>query len=871
MLKFSKLPDKKVFIWFVVLVVFGVIVGFGFIRGKSYLGKDSKKDVFDPDKNAGFIRKTNEFLDYLLEIKDKNRDIQVKGIDDLNKKYPALVFTIPFDELGEMSTPFIHTSDFRLVDINIDMVEDEGWKKFYYNSSLPSILSKQRSNIDLNYFKIKFAKDSNDIITVRDIELIASLFRQPFEKKMWTGTIMASDGNLFPKNKFCFLSWGTNVLPIKHSVRGNANDYVVSAYLTRNYFTKDNSKLELIDISKNNSETAYKQIALKIYKTENAVTPVGTINLKYLDGEKIEIKTDRDLSCEVNLRGKQQMLVKPTNADGRYESVDFTNDIKLVFYDESNVKMAEMVLTHENPMLLLSGVTKSNAGLSRYIINHNLTDRFTQQVIRGASSMLTDLEINDTVMLTLNPFFSRWLQDEMKYYIDSLKNHFLRSGIGNKNDRWEMSVTVVDMATGNVVAMPFYRTEDENIPYSLSLTRKNPALTRRYIGSAFKPLLTLAAVLTRPDIIYLDTRKNRIYERNYGGNMPDTTAKMLGFPIYRWANSQWGGRSGIVDFLTRSCDVYPVALTLLAMDPGTGLRLGGNIFKTSPSGDNMSFYEEKSDKFHWNNLPFVDTLARIYSVKSYSEREDGENSKQSRYLWRNIYDRWDTLSEDKTRSVEMVSPDVAIMRYDAFDKEPHKVRDNIVPWVLGQGSNEWSALGLAEAWCRMLTRRNVKVSMVRSKELKYPEIIPSNRRIWNVFLSQLDSAQSAGGNLLSPMKNALNALNSRTHRSGNAELMLFSKTGTPDNYDRQEYLNIENAKLQYDVGLYCMGIMTRGSYNNIRSGLQGRGVMCVIRMTRVSTTRDGMNGLESKHARNFFSEKISRLEKFYWFTRNYYW
>ena len=104
--------------------------------------------------------------------------------------------------------------------------------------------------------------------------------------------------------------------------------------------------------------------------------------------------------------------------------------------------------------------------------------------------------------------------------------------------------------------------------------------------------------------------------------------------------------------------------------------------------------------------------------------------------------------------------------------------------------------------------------------------------------------------------------------AGNNELMLFSKTGTPDNYDRQEYLNMGNTLLQYDLGLYCFVLMTKSAYNSVKAGEVSDGIMCVIRITRISRKKDKdsdgnttVKGLESKDARNFFSYPSQHCRK----------
>ena len=112
------------------------------------------------------------------------------------------------------------------------------------------------------------------------------------------------------------------------------------------------------------------------------------------------------------------------------------------------------------------------------------------------------------------------------------------------------------------------------------------------------------------------------------------------------------------------------------------------------------------------------------------------------------------------------------------------------------------------------------------------------------------------------MENAVKALGH--------DLVLFSKTGTPNNYDRPEWKTLDGRRHWLDVGFYCMGLMPGDAYRQVREGKPGKGLMCVVRITRITRQKPSDDGVSSIHARNFFSANGRRLQKFYDMTRQYY-
>ena len=156
----------------------------------------------------------------------------------------------------------------------------------------------------------------------------------------------------------------------------------------------------------------------------------------------------------------------------------------------------------------------------------------------------------------------------------------------------------------------------------------------------------------------------------------------------------------------------------------------------------------------------------------------------------------------------------------------------------------------------------------------------SINQTWNLFLKIFADAQSyrgQGANLY-PMYDKVNELNKQNHTA----LKLFSKTGTPDAYARYEFPLLGGNNRYMDVGLYCFALVDEASYTKIKDNKQGKGIICIVRITRsyecrkcsfdkqCSDCKDYW-GIKSSQARDFFAAPESnRLQKLYDMTKNYY-
>ncbi len=842
---------KTYFLWAAALLAAFVLVATCF-KGCTQFGRDAKSDVYTPESEAGFIGNANKLFRELLNDAKERTNKAPKSLEELNLKYAPFTFAFPENYKEGMGG---RVSDLRLVDIHTDAFMNESQRKFYNNSVLPNLLMKQRQNMGTRIFNIKFEKDSLD---VKSIELVPSMFRVALEKDPWQGTIMAADNSLFPESKHCFIVWGKNMMPIRMASHAQGN-FIVTADKSQRKFMRMNREVDYY--------TCFQE-----YNQQNTMLIVNlgnhgkALKLEYLSANQLRVKVEGGVHCHVVDSVGNTVDIHSTEAGAKGEIVPFQNDLKLIITNRTGEKQNEFVVSHHNPMLNLSLLVNSNSGKSRFFLDKGFIDLFTQQMVTGLSSTLRNSTFKDTVQLTVDPMLSLEFEREMQRYCETV---LMPQSFAKSDDIWEMSLTVMDMATGNVVAAPFYCSANRGISEEIAASRKNPALMRRYVGSTFKPLLALAAVQTTPSLIDLNTvGKYRLLPNDVASrstiHAPLSHASFYGTEIDAWslkAPGFWNGSQRMGDFLAKSDDVYPVALTVLSMMNESGAASTYHFGNYAPFTSRLHL-QSNTDQMNWTSLPLFQNIDRLYDVKSYDAFYDEENENMLHYIWRGL-----RLEEADQLGLDLVNPDPTVMYYDHLHDKPHTLRANLVPWVLGQGSNEWNCVKLAEAWTRMLTKRAVRASLIRMDEeqqlltqrFEHPQ---QSNQVWNRFLNELQYAQSHSPNLLTPMNHRVEELNKG--------LVLFSKTGTPENYDRQEWRTIQNQTVWLDLGLYCMALMPSTSFASVQKEGKARGVMCVIRVTRLTKHRPSTDGVSSSHARNFFSSNPVRLKKFYDMTKMYY-
>lgn len=881
------------------LIVVGLIIILAILNGKcSSMAKDAQKSVYKPSRNEGVFCKSDSLFSELLKFQELG--IQVKTIDDLNMKYPAFKFSLPY---SEDSLTFSHVEDIRCVGINeryLDNLNDQNLKIFYYNSRLPQIFKLQNEETGNRYFKIIAGND--DGLVIRKIQLVPSMFKVSLDNLRCRCSIYGAESPLYPKDSTLFLSCGKIVLPIRIGADENNLD-IICNYKKDTLFVKENSNIQLPHKGYYDYCEYYKKnqprLLLCLDKDKNKKVTLR-IGIKSINGG-LEVylwykKLDNKKVDAIVYSGEERYELKEWQKDANLPNVvDFVDGMKIIVGD-NNEKYAELVLTRQNPMCILSAEKKTNKGYERYNINDCYTDVFTQQLLRGLNSALPYWNYNDDITLSVDPILSHELEREMEMYLKKLKVEFANNDKACGGASWDMSLTVMDLKTGNVLASPYVSDRVDKLNGSLKYAQRNTALQRRHIGSTFKPLLALAAVLTNKSLLNLDTRDNKY---SYGN-----PCDFLGTKVGQWAKptpnkvDHWKG-CDFRNFISRSDDVYPAALVALCMngwsvtDDLSRKRTltpypQNSIFKNYKGFLKIKSFEEKE----LGDYDFLKILDLLYDVYAYGEGDrlgDTLNMPES-YVWRNLKRKDTTIVKDI--AMDIITPDYTNMNYNkTLQADGASFQGAWVPWILGQGGNDWSCIKLAEAYSRMISKKKIRASLVdgisenepldtllslhadlgKMRDLSYI------KNAWNRFLYIFAEAQKEG-TLLKPMYKAVSIVDT--------SLILFSKTGTPDQYERSEEFVIDAQKQNMDVVYYCFGLMTKKSYKDVINGKQPKGVVCVVRIARKLVNKENGNGLWSERARDFFvewnkdkdkdgkntsvKETQKLLKKFYEMTKIYY-
>lgn len=843
---------------FTLASVVALILIFTLCKRCTQVGGPSAEEVYVPDSDEGFVKKANLLLAHLVEQGNhEHSKVKPHSISQLKERYPALEFALPY---GGDAVEGARAADIRLVAINPDSIKNEKDRKFYYNSDIPTLLEQQREQLGERIFRIRFS--SVDNLVIESLEVNASMFKLALVKDPWNGDVVAAEDALFPKENHCFLAWGKSVVPVKQSKTG----HIATGGGHEKVVVIDNRTHTIT--MKNGKPVAFYELykAFLADTTTICVRMPGSqetaLYVDYLEGGEVRLRPV-GCYCQPYDQAGPLHLIVPQSPAMKGEVCRLNQELKLVLSSEKEKeKLCELMIARDNPMRTLSTLTYSNQGRTRYDIAPQLTDRFTQQVIRGLSSTLTNTVYEDAVNLTIDPLMSLEMERELEKYADKLRS----KDLFYKDDQWELSLTVMDMATGDILAAPYYRSSDKGLDYDLAISRKNPALTRRFLGSTFKPLVALAAVLTKPELAHLSTMG--AYSLLKQEENSKSKAMFLGHKTTAWSAKGksagfWGGCSSMADFFARSDDVYPVALVAKALNYGET----GSPFKFTAN----EVFLEANNNFSWPGAKFVSTLDHLYTIPSMKEYLIHDSLQMASYVWDNL-----NLKSEDFYGLDNVSPDPTLFHFDNFNRSGATLYNELSTWVLGQGTNDWNCLKLAEAWSRMLTKRKVEVSLVRPQERKpLPSLVEGfDNDAWNEVLQALLDAQRKSPALLTPMKNAVDALNKRENVADT--LLLFSKTGTPDNYPRVEWKSVEGGPRWLDVGLYCMALMPKSAYRAVQQGKEGGGVVCVMRVTRIVnnkhkrlTAKGNEDGIQSSDARNFFSSNPTLLDKFYHLVKPY--
>ncbi len=865
----------------IVVVIVSCVFGYSLFSNSS---KDSYKPIAGDGK--GFIGKADALFTELLLIENIDTKKNLTPLDQLNYRYPALIFALPDDvKEGECLV-----GDIRLVGIKENRIKNTNLKNFYLSSELQNILKQQNQNLYKKYFNLKI-KIYKGVAEIEYIKMIPELYTIKFNNKPWLGTIVGHSYGKIDSTNSLFVVYGSSVLPVKRQdsifVQRQEN-YIVK--LKNNYLQHSDLPIDLYDYYKECYEKGrFIRFSVDGDDNKSFTVQIFTDTIKQRDSLVFDMPTNLDIYC-----GTKKMVGSPNASLSRVGCTFRFNEnvLRVVVSDEGiKNKKAEFYFFRNNPMNTLSYSLDTNKGKMRTQVDTLYTDNFTQKIVDLFNQKMNETS-PDNINLSIDPYLSKTLEGELKKYVDSV----LISGVKlHEGEKVEMSISLINSATGEILAAPSYSTLRINPAYQLD--RKNSNTQRRFIGSCFKPLMTLAAVQVYPDLLNLTTNP-AMWQPLPVANGDRWNVTLLGCPIFSLSNyikAQWNNGMTMTQYFASSNDVYPIMLAMYAFTnpndrnelPTSFMTINPHKFPATLLLPRTADTKINSD-YPIHNSQFAKMLDILYNINSNEARQNTQDMHivPEIYVWR-MFNK-NQFSKEDSISFPDISPEYTNMNYWSWHNNGESFRTKVISWVLGQGDNSWSPLKLAEAWARMNTKYPVRLSFIRNPNPTYEQLLTEKidrdgrdyrhgtRRandVWNDFMKSFHDAQSSNGNasLLGPSQSRVTAIG--------RNLVILGKTGTPDEFslpdieNAQRNINSDNKKnVEYDMGLYSFSLMNTIQYNRIRNGsdrvAHNSGISAVVRIVHTYWTEKGsaIGNINSSSARNFISNKNNVFEKILFYT-----
>jgi hypothetical protein len=821
-----------------ILLVFLVFLVFliNYFRG-SFLNY-SKKDFYTPDisKDLGFDGRTNKLLRDLLMDTVVGHNYSLATI---NEHFNSIKFELNVDS----SNNFIRIDDIKIVELICKNEED---RNFYFNSYLHELIEKQKHFSSENYFKISLSKVSG--FRIKEITIVPELYK--LKLSLIDDESSVNFVNPFEKidSKCIYLNTANITLPIFHSSKNPSwptTKDVMVIYQNGIYsnfldpFTMGvKNTYNLSDSIINMYTNASKGFATT-FKPTSSTEEIRLFN----NGDGVECIINNFNNVVVFDKGSKKFISLRQGALNRYSHQSLP--LKIIYETHAGNK-GEFYLCNR---LNLNKDTNSICG--RYLANN--CDLFSNQFANSISNLGINMDSVRQRTCSINPLLSKYLETELKKYVEkTIKNKF-------PNDIIEASLSIVDAKNGEIQAVPFYSSEFRTTSINLE-NFKNFNLSKHFIGSTFKPLLANSAANIFPSLSNFSL-SNSMFNFNIPTNI-------LGYPIKNPPvkdRSAWTPCPSRSNFLSESHDIYPIALTMLALTEFNDTKPYKDLIRGIPissnfliKGNQRLLVKGRYTKIgNLNSSTLVKKISEMYGVPNDNIAYSKSN------VYEKIYDSI-FLNMPLKNIPNIILPELASLNANLIGvTTPDKLINNISfsdlsSWILGQGANEWTNIHLCQAYARLFTKKEVVCSFW--KQNKPFTICKGNLIAWSNFLNDFKNANNTGL-LLKPAVDNFNAGLSlaKIIVPSLPDICIVGKTGTPNNYDRKESVYIDNLgkRKWIDEGLYACGIL--GNYNSANTN----GLAIVVHIRRITKNKPLTNGISSKDARDFLSSNVFKNILFY--------
>ncbi|HET6559648.1 MAG TPA: hypothetical protein VFG54_20150, partial [Prolixibacteraceae bacterium] len=769
-------------IWIVLIIIAAVLISLGsnFITNNKGFLKFHSKEHYKPlneisEDRGGFYGKVNFYLEKALKDTVTNQGYSVGSI---NSFYQRLKFYSPVEENPDY---LVDTREIRLVGFIPDSTNLEEMK-FFHNSNFKRLLERQSQNVSGQFFKIEW---KNGITPrIKSIVIDNTLGDVALLNDKWTGQIVLDDPFSQIDSTVVYLIKNNIPIPL-----------FTSNLPLRRLRASESFANETTTIL--NKEWSHKKTEIfgQIYQLLNRGDDSNLFRVKYSNDQYLDFLNTGDSIffsnslVDINfwVDGREQEITEHCNTHSFPTS--FRNVVKLkITNTEGHPPVNEIIYISKMPFRIASKLTNEGFAGKRTHVNEEYCDLFTRQEIMHLESNLKT-ESQQTIALTNNILQSKVLEDEMRAYVnDTLYGNPLYRW--NEKDEFQMSFCLMDISTGEVIAAPYYsnRFMKNKLNEKDEMAEiKNFNLEFHHIGSAFKPMLAFAASAKYPALQQFNLTSAQFSE---------DSCKLLGYTVTPYGKKKdnkqntlfWSNNINRTFFLGHSHDNYPIALAMLAL--------------TENAPEDANAYTLLNSQDNWNNgsvnnlyqlLGNAGTRLKYYPRKSITEkmlfRDENVDAKLGESSFANLISNlFDVEMEMRDRENAILSADTISWRhlignsFQLYTLYPDKVNlhlDLILNFrdfenfILGQGNNKWSNIKLAEAYSRLLSKRKIQSTFLKSNEqfgylfdnpsglfkkissFEFQRTEQEMESTWNLFMNDWRNAVLEGGqgNTLTPAYN----------------------------------------------------------------------------------------------------------------------
>jgi len=856
------------------LVLAGALAIYKCLQNNNFINKFHKDENGDPitkympmdEDNKGLYGKVNYYLEMARSQGDTVTAISGKN---LNRLFPALMFSYSSDTASV--SYLVSPEEVRLVGFNVDSIKTlsaaarDTMINFYNNSIFKSLIEeRQRINLSRKYFIITWSKDKKHI---ESIKIDPTLGDVPLLSDNWKGEILLDDPFSKIDTNVVYLIKDNIPLPLFSSNRSSQdfesyrNRNNIQSYKTikfEDWAKYSVSEFETIYGELNNSDSTRSKSIKIDFENQQYITFLnrdGILRIQWnaieinilKDGKKIEIKEEQKDDFPIN---------------------DFKNVIQLqINTGDKNIHIISVVRKPFNK----GSVMVDN--FLRINMSEQLTDLAVKQQFANIANNLSDKDNIRQLHLTSNPFLSKYLENEMKkYYENTLKSKAVDE---NQADEFQISVCLMDIATGEIIATPFYSNRMKDMNLDIVAEVPNYNFTNHDFGSAFKPLLAFAVVKRFPSLKDFNFLIGNDYSKDFLQNKEGKNlgAQMLGYKTEYYGPESHGGDmysafwdtcSNRKTFLAKSHDNYPIALTMLALqeegDGAYNLLQGGNLNNENNKKLNqlalLNNYQTSSRiaynpndvnrKAHFNGKDldkseFARLLEKLYDVNAGRRISIGMTYSDTLF-WKNL------KNKKIEKKLQGFAPNAVFMQLNLTTDFRSFER-----FVIGQGNNQWNNVKLAEAYSRLLSKKKVRATWIKNTDTVVDWLDDADSVVWSDFMTDWREAVKNSPKLLTPAYKKLKD----TIPNFDSTYYFYCKTGTPKENNEMDniFINGKTMKMYRDEGIFCFGI-TNQDINN------PRGIVGIVYIKHLSENKPG-TGVESSTARDFLTSKIFKKIMFY--------